>query len=72
MAFFKILDEDEDNSSLGYHRAVKFQGDRICHVFNMRVSLNDAEIINKCAKLRVKNNQLLMLINFNVYFDEKY
>ena len=57
LAFFKILDKDEDNSSLGYHCEVKFQGDKIWHVFNMRVSSKDAEIINKCAKMRVKNNQ---------------
>ena len=29
LAFFKILDKDEDNSSLGYHCEVKFQGDKI-------------------------------------------
>ena len=57
LAFFKILDKDEDNSSLGYHCGVKFQDDKIRHVLNMRVSSNDAEIINKCAKMRVKNNQ---------------
>ena len=54
MAFFEILDKDEDNSSLGYHCGVKFQDDKIRHVLNMRVSSNDAEIINKCAKMRVK------------------
>ena len=57
LAFFEILDKDEDNSSLGYHCGVKFQDDKIRHVLNMRVSSNDAEIINKCAKMRVKNNQ---------------
>ena len=57
LAFFAILDKDEDNSSLGYHCGVKFQDDKIRHVLNMRVSLNGAEIINKCAKMRVKNNQ---------------
>ena len=57
LAIFKILDKDKDNSNLGYHCRVKFQGDKIWHVLNMRVSSNDAEIINKCAKMRVKNNQ---------------
>ena len=29
VAFFKILDKDEDNSNLGYHCGLKFQGDEI-------------------------------------------
>ena len=55
LTFLKFLDKDEDNSNLGCR--VKFEGDKICHVLNMRVSSNNAEIINKCAKKRVKNNQ---------------
>ena len=34
-AFFKILDKDEDNASLGYHCGVKFQGDKIWHVLDI-------------------------------------
>ena len=29
LAFFKILDKNEDNSSLRYHCGVKFEGDKI-------------------------------------------